>query len=245
MQIIPAIDLRGGKVVRLYKGEYEQETVYSDNPGDQAVNWEIGGAKWIHIVDLEGARDGEQKNADAIKSIVRNTSVKTELGGGIRTLDAVVFAIEELGVSRVILGSVLLEKPELATQASLKYPDQVVLGIDARDGMVATKGWRETSAVKAVELIKEFTRLPIAAVIYTDINRDGTFEGPNVEYTREMAAASPFPVIASGGVGTLEHIKTVAQTAKTLEKGKIPGVIVGKALYDNKFTLEEAIQAAE
>jgi phosphoribosylformimino-5-aminoimidazole carboxamide ribotide isomerase len=244
MQIIPAIDLRGGNVVRLFKGEYEQETVYSDNPSDIAVNWEIGGAKLIHLVDLEGARDGIVKNAEAIKSIVQNTSVKTELGGGLRDLETVAYVIETLGVSRAILGSVLLEKPELATQAALRYPNQIVLGIDARDGLVATRGWRETSTVRAVDLVKEFAALPIAAVIYTDIARDGTLEGPNLEATAEMAGVSPFPIIASGGIGSLDDIKAVVQCAKALSMGEITGVIVGKALYEKKFTVEQAIAAS-
>lgn len=245
MQIIPAIDLRGGKVVRLLRGEYDQETVYSKNPADIAMNWEIGGAKLIHIVDLEGARDGKVQNADAIKAIVKNTSIKTELGGGLRDMETITYAIETLGVSRVILGSVLLEKPELATQASLKYPEKVILGIDARDGFVATRGWLDTSTIKATELIKEFRALPIAAIIYTDIAKDGTLEGPNLPATAEMAAMSPFPIIASGGIGTLDHIKALAKLAKKLKEGEISGVIAGKALYEKKFTLPEAIQASE
>lgn len=243
MLILPAIDLRGGQVVRLLKGEYEQETVYSKNPADIAMNWEIGGAKLIHIVDLEGARDGQVKNAEAIQSIVKNTSIKTELGGGLRDLETITYVIEKLGVSRAILGSVLLEKPELATQASLKYPDRIVLGIDARGGLVATRGWRETSSVKATDLVKEFAALPLAGVIYTDIARDGTLEGPNLDATAEMAEVSPFPVIASGGIGCLDDIKAVAKMAKGLKKGTISGIIVGKALYEKKFTVEEAIQA--
>lgn len=245
MQIIPAIDLRGGNVVRLLRGEYNQETIYSKNPADIAMNWEIGGAKLIHIVDLEGARDGKVQNADAIKSIIKNTSVKTELGGGLRDLETVTYAIETLGVSRVILGSVLLEKPELATQASLKYPEKVILGIDARNGLVATRGWLDTSTIKATDLVKEFSSLPIAAIIYTDIAKDGTLEGPNLIATAEMAAVSPFPIIASGGIGMLEHVKAVAKLAKGLPEGEISGVIVGKALYEKKFTLQEAIQAIE
>ena len=192
---------------------------------------------------MEGARDGQVKNAEAIQSIVKNTSVKTELGGGLRDLETITYVIEKLGVSRAILGSVLLEKPELATQASLKYPDRIVLGIDARGGLVATRGWRETSSVKATDLVKEFAALPLAGVIYTDIARDGTLEGPNLDATAEMAEVSPFPVIASGGIGCLDDIKAVAKMAKGLKKGTISGIIVGKALYEKKFTVEEAIQA--
>ncbi len=244
MEIIPAIDLHGGQVVRLFRGEYEQETIYSDNPAKFAKAWQTGGAKWIHLVDLDGARDGEIKNRFAIESIVNEVNVKTELGGGIRDLETVEAVLDGMGVSRAILGSVLLEKPDLVVEASRKFPYRIVLGIDARDGMVATRGWRETSSIEATELVQEFAALPIAAVIYTDIFRDGTLEGNNIEATREIAKASPFPLIASGGIGELKHIKSLATLSKELQ-GKIIGVIVGKALYEKKFTLEEAIAAVE
>ncbi|MBN2327112.1 MAG: 1-(5-phosphoribosyl)-5-[(5-phosphoribosylamino)methylideneamino]imidazole-4-carboxamide isomerase [Candidatus Omnitrophica bacterium] len=244
MDIIPAIDLRGGQVVRLLRGEYDQETVYANEPASIARRWQEGGASIIHIVDLDGARDGEMKNAEAVRSIVQSTSIQTELGGGLRDMASIEFLLDELGVSRAILGSVLLEKPELAVEAAQKYPERIVLGIDARNGMVATRGWREDSAVRALELVKEFASLPIAAVIYTDIARDGTLEGPNAGAMVEMAEASPFPLIASGGIGELSHIQTLTQTARSLKKGAITGVIVGKALYEKKFTVEEAIKAA-
>jgi len=243
MEIIPAIDLLGGQAVRLFKGEYEQETVYSDNPAEFAQAWQIGGAKWIHLVDLDGAREGEIKNRSAIESIVKQADVNTELGGGIRDMETIKAVLEDLRVTRAILGSVLLEKPDLVVEAARKYPQRIVLGIDARDGMVATRGWRETSTIEATELVQEFAALPIAAVIYTDISRDGTLEGNNLEATREMAKASPFPLIASGGIGKLEHIKSLATLSKELH-GKVTGVIVGKALYEKKFMLEEAIAVA-
>ncbi|MGC9326600.1 MAG: 1-(5-phosphoribosyl)-5-[(5-phosphoribosylamino)methylideneamino]imidazole-4-carboxamide isomerase [Candidatus Hinthialibacter sp.] len=244
MDIIPAIDLRGGQVVRLLRGEYDQETIYTNDPASIARLWQEGGASIIHLVDLDGARDGAMKNADAVRSIVQSISIHTELGGGLRDMASIEFLLDELGVSRAILGSVLLEKPQLAVEAAQQYPERIVLGIDARNGMVATRGWREDSAVRAVELVKEFAPLPIAAVIYTDIARDGTLEGPNIEAMVEMAEASPFPLIASGGIGELSHIQRLAQTAHSLKQGAISGVIVGKALYEKKFTVEEAIKAA-
>jgi len=245
MDIIPAIDLRGGQVVRLLRGEYDKETVYPKQPDEMAQLWQQGGANLIHIVDLDGARDGAMQNADAVKSITKNVSIKTELGGGLRDMESIEHLLTNLGVSRAILGSVLLEKPELATEAATKFPNQIVLGIDARNGMVATRGWREDSAVKATDLVKEFASLPIAEVIYTDIARDGTLEGPNLEATAEMANASPFPIVASGGIGDLSHIASLVQCAKSLTKGSISSIIIGKALYENKFTLEEAINMAQ
>jgi len=244
MEIIPAIDLRGGKVVRLLRGEYDKETVYTDRADEIARQWHAGGAKTIHIVDLDGAKDGAIVNKDAIKSIVNNADCQTELGGGLRDMASIEFALNDLGVSRVILGSVLLEKPELASDAANRFPNRVVLGIDARDGMMATRGWREDSAVKATDLVQEFNSLSIAAVIYTDIARDGTLEGPNLEALEAMAAVSPFPVIASGGIGQLDHIRALAEKVRSIGEDKVTGVIVGKALYEKKFTVNEAIAAA-
>jgi phosphoribosylformimino-5-aminoimidazole carboxamide ribotide isomerase len=245
MEIIPAIDLRGGRVVRLFRGEYQQETVYSDNPAEFARCWQDQGAAMLHLVDLDGARDGMLTNYPALQAIVENVSITTELGGGLRDLDAIDMALDHLSIDRAILGSILLEKPEFVVEAAHKYPNRIVLGIDARDGMVATRGWRETSSVKAVELVQEFSALPIAAVIYTDISRDGTLEGPNLAATREMALSTPFPLIASGGIGELTHLQALAELAKSLGENKITGVIVGKALYEKKFSLEQAIQAVK
>jgi len=244
MEIIPAIDLRGGRAVRLFRGEYEQETVYSENPAEFAQAWQQGGAKLIHLVDLDGARDGSIKNEEAIRAIVEQVNVNTELGGGLRDIESIERVLDKLGVDRAILGSILLEDPDLVVEAADRWPERIVLGIDARDGMVATRGWRETSTVNAIDLVHEFAALPIAEVIYTDISRDGTLEGNNLEASKEMALSSPFPVIASGGIGGLEHIKALAELSKELD-GDISGVIVGKALYENKFTLEEAIAAAQ
>ncbi|MBI1389704.1 MAG: 1-(5-phosphoribosyl)-5-[(5-phosphoribosylamino)methylideneamino]imidazole-4-carboxamide isomerase [bacterium] len=243
MDLIPAIDLRGGQVVRLLRGEYDQETVYGTDPASVARRWREGGGDIIHIVDLDGARDGVMQNRAAIEAIVKEAGIPTELGGGLRDMAAVDRVLGEIGVTRAILGSVLLETPELAHEAAKKYPGRIVLGIDARDGRVATRGWRETSEVMATGLVKEFAGLEIAAVIYTDIARDGTLEGPNLEQLTRMAEASPFSIIASGGVGSLEHVTAVADLARRLPEGAISGLIIGKALYENQFTLEQAVQA--
>lgn len=245
MEILPAIDLRGGQVVRLLQGEYKWETVYDDSPATMGKRWEDGGAKWIHIVDLDGAREGMIRNQEAIQSITETVGVSTELGGGLRDMDSIAFALDGLGVNRAILGSVLLENPDLGKEAVDNYPHRIVLGIDARDGKVATRGWRETSEVLATDLLEEFSGLPFAGVIYTDIKRDGTLQGPNLDELKSVAEASEFPVIASGGIGTLEDIRAVAALPSTLSRGEISGIIVGKALYENKFSLMEAIQALQ
>lgn len=242
MEIIPAIDLRDGQIVRLLRGEYDKETVYAKEPAEIARRWQESGARLIHLVDLDGAKDGEMKNAEAVRSIAQSVSIETELGGGLRDMASIDFLLTEVGVTRAILGSVLLEKPELAVDAAQKFPGRIVLGIDARNGMVSTCGWRTDSSVRAADLVKEFANLPIAAVIYTDIARDGTLEGPNIPATIEMAQASPFPLIASGGVGDLSHLQSLAEAARSLKGGEISGVIVGKALYERKFTLQEAIE---
>ncbi|HOJ61986.1 MAG TPA: 1-(5-phosphoribosyl)-5-[(5-phosphoribosylamino)methylideneamino]imidazole-4-carboxamide isomerase [bacterium] len=243
MEIIPAIDLQGGQVVRLLRGEYDQKTVYDRRPEEVAKQWQTGGARTIHIVDLDGAKEGYTQNGQAIQAIARAVTVKTELGGGLRDLDAIQRVLA-MGVTRAILGSVLLEKPGLAREAARRFPDRIILGIDARKGLVATRGWREDSPVWATDLVREFAGLPIAGVIYTDIARDGTLEGPNLEAIARMAECSPFPLTASGGIGSLDHIRALAALAHSLKQGSITGVIVGKALYEKKFTLEEAIAAA-
>lgn len=245
MEIIPAIDLRGGRAVRLYQGDYNQETVYFDDPGEAAKQWQDEGASRIHLVDLDGARDGEMQNRDALIRIREQVSVPTQLGGGIRTMADVERVIEDLKINRAILGSVLLEDPDFAKEAAKKYPDQIILGIDARNGMMSTRGWREDSSISATDLVKTFAGFPFAAVIYTDIAMDGTLKGPNYQAQIEMAEVSEFPVIASGGVGTLEHIKELARISKTDEGKNISGVITGKALYEKKFTVKEAIEAVE
>lgn len=245
MEIIPAIDLRGGKVVRLWRGNYDQETVYEYQPAEVARLWQDDGAQLIHIVDLDGAREGEMQNQEAIQQITSAIDIRTELGGGIRDMPSIDCVLGMLGVSRAILGSVLLENPHLVFNSANQYPERIILGIDARDGMVATHGWRSTSTVDAMNLVQEFDLSPIGGVIYTDISRDGTLEGPNLKAIKRMAQTSPFPIIASGGIGELSHIKAIAELNDSLGGDKIAGIIVGKALYEKKFTLREAIAALE
>ncbi len=245
MDIIPAIDLRGGNVVRLLRGEYNQETIYSNTPAEIAKKWETAGAGIIHLVDLDGARDGEMKNRQAIQSITQTVNVTTELGGGLRDVESVDMVLERLGVGRAIFGSVLLEAPQVAIDAAQKYPQRIILGIDARDGNMATRGWRETSAIKATVLVQEFAAHPFAAVIYTDIAKDGTLEGPNLDAIEEMAEVSPFPIIASGGIGSLDDIRSVFELNRSLGGDKITGIITGKAVYEGKFTIEQAIEAVK
>ena len=245
MDIIPAIDLRGGNVVRLLRGEYNQETIYSNTPAEIAKKWEAAGAGIIHLVDLDGARDGEMKNRQAIQSITQTVNVTTELGGGLRDVESVDMVLDILGVDRAIFGSILLEAPQVAIDAANKYPQRIILGIDARDGNMATRGWRETSAIKATELVQEFAAHPFAAVIYTDIAKDGTLEGPNLDAIEEMAEVSPFPIIASGGIGSLDDIRSVFELNRSLGGDKITGIITGKAVYEGKFTVEQAIEAVK
>ncbi len=245
MEVIPAIDLRGGHVVRLLKGEYDQETRYSNDPASIAQKWKSEGARTLHLVDLDGARDGEIKNRQALESITKNVHILTQLGGGLRDMSTLDTVLTTLDIEKAILGSVLLEKPGLVVQAAEKYPHRIMLGIDARDGLVATHGWRSTSTVKATELVNEFRGLPVRAVIYTDISRDGTLIGPNIEAALEMASITPFPVVVSGGIGSLDDIHRLAQMSRTIVDNKIVAVIVGKALYEGKFTLKQAIDATK
>lgn len=234
MLVIPAIDLRGGKCVRLYKGRYEDETVYSDDPGSQAKQFEDDGAELIHVVDLDGARAGRPSNEKAIREIIKSISIPIELGGGIRDMDTIKATLD-MGVGRVILGTVAYSNPDLVIEAAERFPDSIVVGIDAHDGKtIAVKGWAEDTGMSAIELAKKFEPYPIVAVIYTDISRDGTLKGPNVEAMSEMADAVSTNVIASGGVSSIDDIIKLMSTP-------VAGVITGKALYEGKLSLKEAI----
>ncbi|MFM7239925.1 MAG: 1-(5-phosphoribosyl)-5-[(5-phosphoribosylamino)methylideneamino]imidazole-4-carboxamide isomerase [Cyanobium sp.] len=238
MQIIPAIDLLDGQCVRLHQGDYDQVTRFSDDPVAQALSWQEQGAERLHLVDLDGARSGEPVNDAAIKAITAALSIPVQLGGGVRSAERA----EELlaaGLERVILGTVALEQPELVVQLASRHPGRIVVGIDARDGQVATRGWLETSSIEATALARELSACGIAAIISTDIATDGTLAGPNLEALRAMAAASAVPVIASGGIGTLEHLLSLLP----LQSLGVSGVIVGRALYDGRVNLAEALQA--
>ena len=238
MQVIPAIDLLDGQCVRLHQGDYDQVTRFCDDPLAQALSWEQQGAERLHLVDLDGARTGQPVNDSAIKAITAALSIPVQLGGGVRSAERA----EELlacGLDRVILGTVALEQPQLVEELAARHPGRIVVGIDARNGKVATRGWIEESSTEASELAERISRSPLAALICTDIATDGTLAGPNLDFLRAMAAASQVPVIASGGIGTLEHLLSLL----TLEPLGVTGVIVGRALYDGRVELAEALQA--
>jgi phosphoribosylformimino-5-aminoimidazole carboxamide ribotide isomerase len=233
MQVIPAIDLRGGLCVRLRQGDFDQETVFGDDPAAMAARWESEGAERIHLVDLDGAKAGRPVNVEAVRRIIDRVGVPCQLGGGIRD-EATIAAWLEAGIERVVVGTQALRDPEWFGGMAKAYPSRLLLGLDARDGLVAAEGWLETSGVDALELARRFDALPIAGIIYTDIARDGTLEGPNLEAIAALAQAVRAPVIASGGVGTLEDLRRLS----TLP---IAGCIVGRALYDGRFSLRSAL----
>ena len=234
MQLIPAIDLRGGNCVRLRQGDYGQETIFGEDPAAMAAHWESQGAARIHLVDLDGAKVGRPVNVEAVKNIVRTVGVPCQLGGGIRD-EATIASWLEAGIERVIVGTQALRDPGWFRKMIEAYPGRVVLGLDARDGKVAAEGWLEVSDVMAWTLAKQFDDLPLAAVIYTDIAKDGMLEGPNLESTDTLARHLDAPVIASGGVSTLDDIERLA-------KLPIAGCIIGRALYEGRFALSEALE---
>ena len=240
MIVIPAIDLKDGKCVRLEQGLMERDTVFNDNPGAQARAWQEQGAELLHIVDLDGAFAGEPKNRAAIEAIVQAVSIPTQLGGGIRDI-ATIAAYLALGISRVIIGTAAQRNPELVKEACEKFPGRIVVGIDAKDGMVAVQGWAEVTGITAIELAKKFEGFGVAAIIYTDISRDGMLQGPNVAATRQLAESINIPVIASGGLSTLDDIKNLM----TVEPAGVTGVITGKAIYTGAIDLAEAIRAGK
>ncbi|MFM7381732.1 MAG: 1-(5-phosphoribosyl)-5-[(5-phosphoribosylamino)methylideneamino]imidazole-4-carboxamide isomerase [Microcystaceae cyanobacterium] len=238
MEILPAIDLLDGRCVRLYQGDYQQSQVYNDNPVIVARQWEEQGASRLHLVDLDGAKQGHPVNLETIAHIIQAVSIPVQVGGGLRDRQSVAQLLE-LGVGRVILGTVAVEDPNLVQGLCEEFPGQIVVGIDARDGKVATKGWLETSTVEATVLAQEMEQCGAAAIIYTDIHRDGTLVGPNLEALRELASPLTIPVIASGGVSALRDLLSLL----ALESLGVTGVIVGKALYTGDVNLEEAIRA--
>ncbi len=238
MDVIPAIDLLGGRCVRLYQGDYDQVQTYGENPVEVARQWQEQGATYLHVVDLDGAKAGHPVNLAAIEAIARAVEVPVQVGGGLRDR-ASVASLLNLGVRRIILGTIAVEQPELVTQLCQEFPDQIVVGIDARAGKVATRGWIETSEVLATELAQRMAIAGVAAIIYTDIYRDGTMQGPNLEALRELAAAISIPIIASGGVSSVRDLLSLL----SLEPLGVTGAIVGKALYTGEVSLKEAIRA--
>lgn len=239
MLIFPAIDIRGGKCVRLFKGDFAQETVFGDKPEEMAAKWESLGGQFLHLVDLDGARAGHSMNLDVVKRIIDTVSIPVELGGGIRTMENI-DEVLGLGVQRVILGSVAAKNPELVKMACAKYGDRVVVGIDAKDGIVAVDGWEASGNVEVGVLAKEMAKAGVKTIIYTDISRDGTLEGVNVEATAQLARESGVKVVASGGVKSVDDIKALLP----YEKDGIEGVIVGKSIYTGSLDLAEAIDIA-
>ena len=236
MQIFPAIDILGGKAVRLRQGRYDQVTVYNDDPVAQARLWAEGGAEWLHVVDLDGARDGVPHNIDVIRRIVSEVHVPVQTGGGIRSMETL-DRLYDAGVTRTVLGTSLVTDPEFVAEAAGKHAG-IVAGVDARDGKVAIEGWRQGTEYGVMELIEELAALGVQRLVYTDIGRDGMQSGVNVAAYRDLAENAPMTIIASGGVTALDDIRALAAIGRRVE-----GVIVGVALYEQRFTLPEAISA--
>ena len=236
MDLWPAIDLRGGKCVRLLQGDYDRETVFGEDPVALVREFVAAGARRLHVVDLDGAKAGTPVQADLVRRMVEAAGVPCQLGGGVRTRETAA-AYLAAGVERVVLGSAAVERPELLDQLAGEFPGRIVLGLDARDGRVAVRGWLETSGLAAVDVARRHAELPLAGIVYTDIARDGMLSGPNFEALAGMIAATPLPVVASGGVATADDIRRVAATGAA-------GCIVGKALYAGAVTIPEALAAA-
>ncbi|MEB3293469.1 MAG: 1-(5-phosphoribosyl)-5-[(5-phosphoribosylamino)methylideneamino]imidazole-4-carboxamide isomerase [Synechococcales bacterium] len=238
MEVIPAIDLLGGNCVRLYQGDYEQSQVFGEDPIAVARQWQDQGAIRLHLVDLDGAKTGQPVNLPVIERVVQALEIPVQVGGGLRDRDRV-RQLLGLGVQRAILGTIAVEQPELVGDLCGEFPGQIVVGIDARNGKVATKGWLETSEVIATELAGRMAVLGAAAIIYTDIHRDGTLQGPNLEALRELATGIGIPVIASGGVSSVTDLLNLL----ALEPLGVTGAIVGRAIYTGDVDLKEAIRA--
>jgi phosphoribosylformimino-5-aminoimidazole carboxamide ribotide isomerase len=237
-ELYPAIDLRGGRAVRLLRGDYAAETVYSDDPVAVARSFEAAGARWIHVVDLDAARSGEAGNLDLVAAVANGVSCLVETGGGVRSVEAAERLIAA-GVARVVVGTAAVERPELVTELAARFPGRVAVGLDARGRQVAVKGWTETTGADLVELAERFEGHGVSAVIVTEIGRDGTMEGPDLDQLGAVLEATAVDVIASGGVGTLDDISALAG----LSSGgrSLAGIIVGRAIYEGRFTVEEAL----
>ncbi len=240
MIIIPAVDIKNSKCVRLLQGRMEDATHYSDSPVQMAKQWEDQGAQLIHIIDLDGAFAKEVKNFDSIKDILAGITVPIQVGGGIRDLKTIEMYIHA-GVAKVIIGSEALYNPELVKEACRLFPDKIVVGIDARNGMVAVEGWSKTSKTTAIDLAKEFEACGVAAINFTDIHRDGMQTGPNIEETAALANAVTIPIVASGGVDSIQDIKNLLE----IENTGVTGVITGRAIYEGTLDLKEAIRISK
>ncbi|MDJ0511594.1 MAG: 1-(5-phosphoribosyl)-5-[(5-phosphoribosylamino)methylideneamino]imidazole-4-carboxamide isomerase [Crocosphaera sp.] len=238
MDVIPAIDLLEGRCVRLYQGDYQQSQVYNENPVEVARKWADEGATRLHLVDLDGAKQGKPVNLDTIEAVVRAISIPVQVGGGLRDRNSIAQLVE-LGVDRTIVGTVAVENSDLVKQLCQEFPGKIAVGIDARNGKVATRGWLETSEVLATDLAQQMAEYGVAAIIYTDIHRDGTLQGPNRDALRDLANHVEIPIIASGGVSSLSDVLGLL----SLEPIGITGVIIGKALYTGDVSLTEAVRA--
>ena len=237
MEVIPAIDLRGGRLVRLAQGDYSRETVYGEEPARVAAAFAAAGAPRVHVVDLDGARAGDPAHDGVIREILEATrGVPVQTGGGVRSARRIAELLE-WGADRVVIGTLALERPDLVRESAARHPGRLVLGLDANDGRVAVRGWKETSTRRVEEVLESFAGVPLAAVLHTDIARDGMLSGPNLEATVALAGRSEFPVIASGGVAELSDLERLARS------GAVAGVVVGRALYEGKFGLGEALEA--
>ena len=240
MIIYPAIDIRGGRCVRLTEGRFDAETVFADDPAEMALKWAGMGAEFLHLVDLDGALAGEGKNMPVIERILQSVNIPVQLGGGIRNLETIEKLLS-LGVTRLILGSAAVKNPQLVEEACKKYPGHIAVGIDAKNGEVAIEGWGKGSGVAATELAKQMAAYGVETIIYTDISRDGMLSGVNVEATAALARACGVPVIASGGVASIEDIRRV----KAVEADGVQGCIIGKAIYTGAVDLKEALALAK
>lgn len=236
MYLLPAIDLKEGCCVRLKRGDMAQATVFNDSPASQAESFVKEGAEWIHIVDLDGAFAGKPVNARAVEDILKAVDVKIELGGGIRSLETIKNWLDK-GVARVILGTIALRDPDFVKKACREFPGRIAVGIDAKNGFVAVEGWAETSEITDIELARKFEAAGVEAIIYTDISRDGVLQGPNLAATTHLSQAISTPVIVSGGISGLDDIRACKAEAHK----NLAGVIAGRAIYDNRFTVAQAV----
>jgi phosphoribosylformimino-5-aminoimidazole carboxamide ribotide isomerase len=238
MDVIPAIDLLDGRCVRLYQGDYQRSQIFSDSPLEVARQWLEEGATRLHLVDLDGAKQGKPVNLPLVAQIVREIPLPVQVGGGLRDRQSVATLLD-LGVEQVILGTIAVQQPIIVEQICQEFPGQIIVGIDARQGQVAIKGWEETSSVRATDLARQMEARGVAAIIFTDIQRDGTLEGPNLASLREIAGSVKIPIVASGGVSSLTDILSLL----ALEPLGVTGVIVGRALYTGDLSLSEAVGA--
>ncbi len=238
MKIIPAIDIKNGKCVRLFQGDMDKETIYSDNPSAMAKKWESQGASLLHVVDLDGAVKKRPENIESIKDIIKSVDIPIQLGGGIRNINIIKYLFD-IGVKRVVIGTEAVKNIDFIKEATERFPDRIIIGIDAKNGMVAIEGWKEITNIDVISLAQEFTKFKINSINFTDIHRDGTEKGPNIKETEKLAKAVSIPIIASGGVSNIDDIKKIF----SLKEYGVEGVIIGRALYNGSFTLKEAINA--